>query len=270
LGTRTPVLSWNPAVGGVEYDVYFGTDFDRVNRAHLRDTGIYRGRWAETYYVTEELDIGQTYCWRIDGVGVDGGVIHKGDVWSFTVVDSITIECQVGSGEDDGYASNENLQNLGSDYLKVGASGFEQPPYYTCGMVFRNVEIPQGAEILSARLKIRSYNSRLTDVVYGVIEAEAADSADPFGSFCNMGILPRTNASVNWDHFVPWAKDTWYESPDIAQVIQEVINRSGWSATRGSLVILYSTREREGGYRNISAFDRGGDNAPRLEITYVP
>jgi len=270
IGNRTPVLSWNPAVGSVEYDVYFGTDFDRVNRARLRDTGIYRGRWAETRYATEELEIGQTYYWRIDGVGVDGGVIHKGNVWSFTVVDAVTIECQVCSSEDDGYAANENLQNLSGDYMKVGTSGFEQPPYYMCGMVFRNVEIPQGAEILSARLKIQSYNSRLTDVVYAVIEAEAADSADPFGSFRNMGILPRTNASVTWDHVVPWAKDTWYESPDIAQVIQEVIHRSGWSATRGSLVILYSTREREGGYRNISAFDRDNDNAPRLEITYVP
>ena len=62
---------------------------------------------------------------------------------------------------------------------------------------------------------------------------------------------------------------SWYESPDIAQVIQAVINRSGWSATRGSLVILYSTRKREGGYRNISAFDRSSDNAPKLEIAYA-
>ena len=88
--------------------------------------------------------------------------------------------------------------------------------------------------------------------------------------FRNMGTLDRTSASVNWDHFEPWTEDTWYVSPDIADVIQEIVNRPGWSPTNGSLALLYSTREREGDYRNISAYDRGSDYAPKLEITYTP
>lgn len=271
IGDRTPLLRWNPREAGVRYDVYFGTDFNRVNGANRADkSGIYRGRTTEASYATEALVVGRTYYWRIDDVEADGWTIHKGTVWSFTVVDTLTIECQVSSSEDDGYASNNNLQNLDGAYLRVGASSFAEPPYYVCGMVFRNVEIPQRAEIIGAYLKIRSYNSRLTDVVHGKIEAEAADSVGPFGSSHQMGSVPRTSASVNWDHYEPWTDDTWYNSPNIASVIQEVINRSGWSPRSSSLAILYSTREREGGNRNTSSCNRGGDYAPKLEITYAP
>jgi len=265
----TPLLQWNSNEAVVQYDVYFGTDFNSVEEANRLDTsGIYRGWWTEANYATEELDPGRTYYWRIDEI-MNDRTIHEGPVWSFTVIDTITIECQVCSSEDDGYASNEDLRNIDRDYMKIGACVFEQPPYYLCGMVFRNVDVPQGAEIISAYLKIRSYNSHLTDLVYARIEAEAVDNAESFGSSHHMDSLPRTQVSVDWDHYEPWIENTWYNSPNIADVIQEVVNRNGWSPMNGSLAILYSTREREGGYRNISAYDRNSDDAPKLEITYA-
>lgn len=185
------------------------------------------------------------------------------------MVETETVIYQVSSSKDDGYAFNRTSQNLQTDYLKVGYSGFDPLPYYMSGMVFRNLNIPQGAEIISAHLKIRSYNSRLTGMVFGKIEAEATDNAAAFSNLRQIGTLPRTGASVDWDSDEPWSADTWYTSPDIAYVIQEVINRDGWSADN-PLAILYSTRQREGGCRNISSFDRGSDTAPILEITYIP
>jgi hypothetical protein len=86
IGHETPVLSWTPGLEAVEHDVFFGTSFDDVNNVDLSDdTGIYRGRWIEPGYATEDLDLDQTYYWRIDEVDTDGTTIHKGDVWSFTV-----------------------------------------------------------------------------------------------------------------------------------------------------------------------------------------
>jgi hypothetical protein len=254
----------------MEYDVYFGIDFNHVESADGQGrSGTYLGRWAEASYATEELEIGQTYYWRIDYVEADGWTINKGNVWSFTVVDTLTIESRVSSGQDDGYASNENLQNTESDYLKVGSSSFTQPPYYASGMIFRNIDIPQGATIISANLKIRSYKSRLSDVVYGTIQAEATDDATEFGGSRSIGSLAKTSTTVDWDIYESWSSHTWYTSPDIADVIQEVIDRGGWSEGN-SLAILYSTRENVNGYRNISSFERGGDFASKLEITYVP
>ncbi|OHB64260.1 MAG: hypothetical protein A2168_07005 [Planctomycetes bacterium RBG_13_50_24] len=268
------ILSWMPSMTGEMHDVYFGDNFTDVNDG---TGGTFLGNQTETSFAVglpghpypDGLIPEATYYWRIDELNAEGAVA-KGKVWSFTVAGpfDITVTYQVSANEGDGYASNDQLQNLNGAYLKVGSSSFAQLPYYASGMVFRNLNVPQGAEIISAHLSIRSYNSQLSDVVYGKIQAEATDNAAGFGAFRSIGTLPKTKASVNWDLNEPWSADTRYTSPDIASVIQEVIDRGGWSADN-SLAIIYSTRQREGGYRNISSYDRGSDYAPILEITYI-
>jgi len=270
LREQNVTLSWMPDSAGRLHDVYFGTDLDQVNSADNSDTsGIYRGRGNWTNYALDQLDRDRNYYWRIDEVEANGTTIHKGNVWSFTVINIQTTEYQVSSSQDDGYATNKDLQNIDFDFLKVGYSSFAQLPYYVSDMVFRNLNIPKRVEIISAHLKIRSYNNQLSDIVYGRIQAEATDNTTGIGNSINISSVNKTSTSIDWDINEPWSSDTWYTSPNIGTVIQEVINRSGWSEGN-SLAILYSTRENEGGYRSISSFDHGSDYAPILEITYIP
>jgi len=270
IGNKTPVLYWNPREAGVVYDVYLGANYYLVNNANRWDqSGIYRGRWSVASYAAEELVVGRSYYWRIDEVEADGWTINKGSIWSFTIVDVDTVECQVSSSGDDGYAFNDEFQSLSGDNLRAGLYLSAGSPYFMSGMVFRNVNIPQGAEIISANLKIYSHDNSLDGVVYAEIEAEAIDNAESLGGSRLVGSLPRTSASVIWDHYDPWEANTWYESPDIAGVIQEVVDRAGW-LPNNSLTILYGTRDDNGGYRKFSSYDRGNDLAPKLEITYAP
>jgi hypothetical protein len=69
------------------HDVYFGTDFDNVQDANSSVTlGVYVGRQdACEYTPVANLELGQTYHWRIDEV--DEPNIYEGVVWSFTVDD---------------------------------------------------------------------------------------------------------------------------------------------------------------------------------------
>jgi hypothetical protein len=94
IGRETPVLSWAPGAKAVEHDVYFGTNFDVVDDADISDTsGVYRGRWIDAFYITEELDLDRTYYWRIDQVNdLDPNSPCEGDVWSFTTVDFIVVD----------------------------------------------------------------------------------------------------------------------------------------------------------------------------------
>lgn len=270
LREQNATLTWMPGSTGVLHDVYFGTDFDQVKSADASDaSGVYRGQTDQTAYTPGQLDRGRDYYWRVDELTGDGAMLHQGNVWSFTVVNVETVDYQLSSGQDDAYAYNEDGQNEDRAYLRVGATSYAKLPYYASGMVFRNVNIPRGSEIVSARLEIRSYNSHLTDTVYGKITAEATDDADVFGSTRKIDSLPTTNAAVVWDIEEPWSEDTWYASPDIAGVIQEIIARRGWLESN-SLAIIWSTRVSEGGNRMISSFDRGSDYAPMLEITYIP
>lgn len=169
---------------------------------------------------------------------------------------SLTVQRQVSASEDDGYTSDQMARSLDADCLVVGGDGDHE-----AGMIFRNVNVPRGAEIISAHLTLRSHGGHPRELVYGKIEAEATDHAEAFSS------VLRTSVSVDWDMDERWLPGTWYDSPDISEVISEVVNREGWS-TNNSLAILIGARQG-GGYRCFSSYDRGDAEAPQLEITYA-
>ncbi len=183
----------------------------------------------------------------------------------------VTVEYRVAASNDDAYSSGSTSQNAASGYLQIGRSNTSTPPYYMSGMRFTNISIPNFSQIVGASLKICSYNSNLTDTVYGQIQGEAADNAADFSAPPPyLGSLAKTTASVNWDQSTDWVADTWYVSPDISTVVQEIIDRPGWSAGN-ALAILYSTAtaSQRNRYRWFSSYDRGSSYTPRLEITYI-
>jgi hypothetical protein len=83
---RAVVLSWTPGESAVTSDVYLGTSPDDVGDV----TGppgvrVSRGQDANSYDAGR-LEFGQTYCWRIDGVGAAPDyAVSKGSVWSFAI-----------------------------------------------------------------------------------------------------------------------------------------------------------------------------------------
>jgi len=84
---RDAILRWKPGTGAVTHDVYFGTSFEDVNNATTAiDAGnIYQGSVnTNIYAVTERLEFGRTYYWRVDAVDASN-MVNKGDVWSFMV-----------------------------------------------------------------------------------------------------------------------------------------------------------------------------------------
>jgi hypothetical protein len=83
-------LSWNEGVRAASYDVYFGGNLGDVQEGTAE---VFRGNQTATYFIVgfvgfpypNGLVPGTTYFWRIDDVGSDGAVIHKGSIWRFTV-----------------------------------------------------------------------------------------------------------------------------------------------------------------------------------------
>jgi hypothetical protein len=201
----------------------------------------------------------------------DGGIAPNGGDSNQAAVSidigQITVAHSVSAGNDDGYASSSTSQNLTNAYLRIGHRNGYSTPYYMSGMRFVNISVPALSQVVSAQLKICSYNSSLNGMVYGVIQGEDTDNAADFSSRYISGAA-KTTASVDWDHLTAWSADTWYNSPDISPVIQEIIDRAGWSAGN-ALVILYSKRTDLGGNRNFSSCERGAAFAPKLEITYI-
>lgn len=83
---RHVTLAWSPGVKSTSHDVYFGTDFNGVDRADRTVPNVYMGNqdvayWDTNNYDQNGLDLNTTYYWRIDEVA---GCMAKGNVWSFT------------------------------------------------------------------------------------------------------------------------------------------------------------------------------------------
>lgn len=75
-------ISWDQIYNARSYDVYFGTDFNDVNKG-TDDT--LKENQAEIAYEPGSLDYETTYYWRIDAKNTGGAT--KGDVWRFTTSD---------------------------------------------------------------------------------------------------------------------------------------------------------------------------------------
>ena len=175
---------------------------------------------------------------------------------------ALTVQRQVAASEDDGHAGNHGMQNLDAACLMVGGAGDQ-----AAGMIFRNVNIPRRASIISAHLKLRSHEDHYGEVAHGQIRAEATDHAESFSDSRRIDSVVTTTASVYWDIDEPWLTAAWYDSPDISDVITEVVNRDGWSANN-SLAILLRLRQ-SGGYRYFASYEQGDASAPKIEITYA-
>jgi hypothetical protein len=117
-------VSWLAGDGAVWHDVYFGSDQEAVTDANTSDaTGIYRGRQDTTGYIlSETLEWGGTYFWRVDEIEADG-TVHAGPVWSFTVADYLLVD------DFEGYDAGDNaIWFTWKDGLGYGQAG--QEPYY--------------------------------------------------------------------------------------------------------------------------------------------
>jgi len=85
---RPITLRWKAGDYAAQHDVYFGTSEASMT---LQDT---LAVGTEEYDPSGTLDVGQTYYWKINEINVAGPdpCMWEGDVWSFTVANSLVVD----------------------------------------------------------------------------------------------------------------------------------------------------------------------------------
>ncbi|RPJ55974.1 MAG: hypothetical protein EHM12_11100 [Dehalococcoidia bacterium] len=168
------------------------------------------------------------------------------------------------NGMDDAYESSSVVNNSDTTiYLgRVGAGRPVVYTYYTAGFRFHSVRIPKGATIDSASIKFRSSNVFVSAAVIPIY-GEAADNAADYSSGSITG-RTTTTATTNWSPG-NWSSGGWYNTPDIKTIVQEIIDRSGWSSGN-PIAFVFSYN---GGYRKPYAYEYGASSAATLYITYT-
>lgn len=167
-----------------------------------------------------------------------------------------------------------NMTTFGDD----GSLDPEQSPN-DAGFIFSPIAIPKRAEIISAKILVTSpfQNNGMPNVL---IKGLAEDDAAVFASNGSNrpSLRNKTNAKVQWnlghaeagvligDH---WTAESAYESPELKDIIQEIVDRPGWAGSKLGLV-LENYNSGHGNTKYIWDYNQdSGKYAPRLLIAWT-
>ena len=141
-------------------------------------------------------------------------------------------------------------------------------------MRFINVNIPQGAVINSAYVKLTSRPSKYKGGT-PTITFYAEKNVDPQElSSINLAATSEISSRIKTTNSVAWANpafnapNTQYTSPDLKSIIQEIVNQGGWSSGRAINIITDMGASSEGNWVDTWAFDGSPAKSAILEIDY--
>jgi peptidoglycan/xylan/chitin deacetylase (PgdA/CDA1 family) len=180
--------------------------------------------------------------------------------------EALTLEVPVAASSDDAEEGSTGLVYLNSSDLELVYDSYNNAGNQTVGLRFANLEIPAGASIIGAYVQFK-VDEVTSDSCLLTIRGQSADNALTF-SEANGDITNRTTtaASAAWGPLA-WVAvgeaDAFQRTPDLASIVQEVVNRPGWQSGNALALILTGS-----GKRTAEARDGDLAGAPRLVVEY--
>lgn len=208
---------------------------------------------------------------RVELIGNQGAEVNFGDTLPVTDTPTpagspVTLQLAVRASRDDTYVTTDlGNNNVAAAVVRAGraAGNIEQ-----AGLRFQQIEIPPGAQVVEARLRLHVAGHGGGLPVGFVIMGEAADAAVDFRSSNPLAPLrPRTQAAVDW--LLPAWPDGWIDSPNLSGPLQEIVDRPGWAAGN-PLVLLVLSPQSNTGYLDAGAWDGNAALAAQLHVTFRP
>ena len=180
-------------------------------------------------------------------------------------IEAFTTVCsQISRSSDD---AEENILD-GSVTIVSGDLDMvnDEGEIYITGLRFRNINIPQGATITNAYIEFTADEINLSaDTTLINIKGQHVNNASTFGiSINNISNRTTTSSSVDWQPSSWSTVGNTYQTADVSTIIQEIVNRSGFTDGNAIALILEGT-----GIRTAESYDGSITGAPELCITYV-
>ena len=143
------------------------------------------------------------------------------------------------------------------------------------GALFRwtNVTVPAGSTIDSAYIQFVANFDLSVDTVNLMVEGIDEDDTATFGDSSPLG-RDKTTANVVWNAVPHWTTDqddVDTRTPDIASVIQEIIDRGGWASGNALALHVKNNGSTTGvnAYRCAYDYDSGEGKSAQLTINYT-
>ncbi len=233
-----------------------------VTWSKIRGQGIVTFANANAIDTTASFPEVGTYVLRLT---VDDGELINSDDVTIVVLgrgDEEFVDVRVAASTDDAEEKSTGNVALTSADLEMVLDGSDQ----TVGLRFNGINIPKNAIIINAYIQFKA-DERNSEATSLSIQGENVDNATTFTSVSrNISSRPRTIAAISWFP-APWTKlgelGLNQRTPDISSIIQEIVNRSGWSSGNSLAVIISGT-----GKRVADAFNGDTGGAPLLHAVY--
>jgi hypothetical protein len=172
-----------------------------------------------------------------------------------------TFEARISGSANDAKEAPFGIMDLDESVLDLGGL------YRRIGLRFTGVDVPKNAGIIRAYIEFTVAGSDSSNTTL-TIEAQAADNPTEFTTTV-MDIRNRVTyaASVDWYVNYAWqTEDAVHQSAELKDLVQKIVNRSGWSAGNAMVFVITCNEEI---YRRAKSWDLDPNKAPKLHIDYT-
>ena len=197
----------------------------------------------------------------------DDGALISSDDMAVVVREadgSGVVDVPIRAGADDAEERSDRTILTGADLEMIQDGTALQK----VGLRFAGVALPQGAVIRKAYVQFQTDEAQTAPASL-TVAGHATDDAPGFTTASkDVSGRTRTAASVAWSP-ASWptigARSADQQTPDLSTVLQEIVDRPGWSEGNALSLIVTGT-----GTRTAAAYERGAAAAPVLHIEYGP
>ena len=173
-----------------------------------------------------------------------------------------TFTALIAAGADDGWIGSI-WSNVNNNYFANDGS-----TSYSSYLRWVSVTIPQGATIISAKLTLKCAASTNTGVANANIYGNNVDNASSIPSLSAYNSAALTTAFTNWV-ITSWTVGSVYDSPDITNLIQEIVNRPGWASGNALQVLIKNNGSGSNSTKAFTSYNTTPASSALLTVEYT-
>ena len=256
---------WQAASAGERvFDIYMEKDTD--DQVAIRDVDVFSQAGGYSALVLRssvrvsdnQLDI--TFVPRVGLAPIINGIVLRG----------VQATAQRHAARSIAFANDDTYVQASANYRAAPTILLGGRSEFHGGLRFCCMYIPQGATINHAQLWVTASEESYQEARMRVY-AHASDDSPDFTEPPLVPARPRTSLSVPW--IVPrsegWAAGTVYSSPELKDVVQEVIGRPGW-ASGSDLTLLLIAEQGDTSPRRVWSYEGSFADRAVLVLEYTP
>jgi len=127
-------------------------------------------------------------------------------------------------GRDSVFTSDTSFY-AGSEFHSTGKSGSD---IRNSALIFRNITIPKASVINSAYIYMAALVNQASTGIKTRFSGIKTTNPKGITNYNDFIGRPLTTNAVDWDFDTAWVQGTYYQSPDLKTIIQEIVDSGDW------------------------------------------